>query len=233
MQEPPQCLISVQSIRWLLYLKPTISFKLILWLFLSCRENSCCFSSSFHLLCIRLTFPILHFLLFLHLSFHSSFILNFPHIYHSLYLCLLALYVCIDFVAVHAPCFSPFLIEGVKWSLSLPNEIKVFFLPLPFLCSLAPLQQAQTPSALNLRVWNELPLLGLSTHLCALSLAHCSPSLILPLTSQVHFSLMHLFVLLPNITLFQRQLTLRSELFSYLLVLAYLSNLLFLPNVTL
>lgn len=143
----------------------------------------------------------LHFLLFLHLSFHSNFILNFPRIYHSLYLCLLALYVCIDFVAVHAPCFSPFLIEGVKWSLSLPNEIKVvfFFSPLPFFGSLAPLQQAQTPSALNLRVWNELPLLWLSTHLCALSLAHCSPSLFFsPLTSQVHFSLMHLFVPLPK-----------------------------------
>lgn len=35
-----------------------------------------------------------------------------------LFICLLALCVCIDFAAVHAPCFSACLMEGLRWSLS-------------------------------------------------------------------------------------------------------------------
>lgn len=61
--------------------------------------------------------------------------------------------------------------QSAKWNQSL------FFSSPPSLCSFAPLQQARTPSALNLRVWNELSLLWLSSHLCALSLVLCSPSL--------------------------------------------------------
>lgn len=88
--------------------------------------------------------------------------------YHSLYLCLLALCVCIDFVAVHALCFSPLFDRGsemesqaAKWNQSL------FF----SLFSPATLQQTQTPLALNLCLWNELFVLWLSPRLSLLSYA--------------------------------------------------------------
>lgn len=93
-------------------------------LFVPQRGSRCCEVPL--LTCIHLSFPSLHLLLSLHSDFALPAFLTFSlYIYHSLYLCLPSLCVCIDFVAVHALCFSPFLIEGVRWSLKLPNEIKV------------------------------------------------------------------------------------------------------------
>lgn len=150
------CDISVQYIRsrCLLHLKPTSKPPKS-----SCqshreRENPCCVKCylSPHLpflSCTYLSLPLcIRSLFFLQpSSLPVSFNCLSLFIYHSLYLCLLALCVCIDFVAVHTPCFSPFLIEGVRWSLRLPNE-SLFFSALT-LFSLAPPKQARTPSALN------------------------------------------------------------------------------------
>lgn len=86
---------------------------------------------------------------FLHSALFCTCFVNFcslslaRSIYRSLYLCLLALCVCIDFMAVHAPYLSPSVMEGVRWSLC---QIKSKSLsPLP----LASPQQAQPSSALN------------------------------------------------------------------------------------
>lgn len=49
-----------------------------------------------------------------------------------LFICLLALCVCIDFAAVHAPCFSACLMEGLRWSLSQIKSKPPFPSPLLF-----------------------------------------------------------------------------------------------------
>lgn len=130
------CVISVQYIKrsCLLHLKPTSTPEFTLsvprWKPLLCdcyHFLHLCF-----LFYIPLPFPHCIYSLSLILPFSVPVFLTSNHlcICHSLYLCLLALCVCIDFVAVHSPCFSPYLMEGVRWSLRLPNEIKVLFLSL-------------------------------------------------------------------------------------------------------
>lgn len=123
-----------------------------------------------------------------------SFLLNFRptplHILHSLYLCLLALCVCIDFVAVHAPCFSLFFFfdvgsemdsQAAKWNQS-PFSLTSLFSP----------QQAQTPSALNWCVWNELSVLWLSTHLFSPPASFSAPPSVCPPQRLFLFDSFHL-----------------------------------------